>query len=197
MDKSEGKLKTIGFFTIGFLTGAILVGGWAALRHSVMFGDSVSDFLTDRNNVLGYLRDSLAKAPEGAEFPRNSSPPSSLDPSFPGEKHIVSVIKRQRWTESGGHTILLKLSDRLLSSSDQGNSNTSIADQLLDYYFSGLSRFGYRNQGSPSGGWNGYIRYAGNVWFREGSNNITIFGHVYVYPKDEIALVVMNFSEWY
>ncbi len=158
---------------------------------------SVSDFLTDRNNVLGYLSDSLARAPEGAELSQNRTAPPSFDPSFPGDKHIISVINRQRWAGCGGHTILLNLSDKLLSSTNQGSSSTSTATQLLDYYFSGFSRFGFRSGGSPSGGWNGYILSAGNVWFREGSSNITIFGHVYVYPKDKIALVVMRFSEWY
>lgn len=158
---------------------------------------SVSDFLTDRNNVLGYLSDSLARAPEGAELSQNRTAPPSFDPSFPGDKHIISVINRQQWAGCGGHTILLNLSDKLLSSTNQGSSSTSTATQLLDYYFSGFSRFGFRSGGTPSGGWNGYILSAGNVWFREGSSNITIFGHVYVYPKDKIALVVMNFSEWY
>lgn len=160
-------------------------------------GYSVSDFLTERKNVLSYLSDSLASAPQGAELSRISAEQPRINPSFPGDKHITSVIRRQRWTGGAGQTILLHLSDALLSPADQRNSNADAAMRILDHYFSGLSRFDFRNGGSPGGGWNCYILYANNVWFREGSNNIWIFGQVYVYPKDKIALVVMTLSEWY
>lgn len=97
----------------------------------------------------------------------------------------------------GGHVISLNLSDTLLSSTDQGNSSTNTATRLLNYYFYGLSKFGFRNGGAPSSIVGGNILYAGNVWFREGSNNISIFGNVYVDRDKKSALVVMNFSEWY
>lgn len=174
--------------------GIVLVACSCYRRHA---GYSVSDFLTDRNNVLSCLSESLAQAPQGAELSQISAMQPRLNPSIPGDKHIISVIKRQRWTGGTTHHVSLDLSDALLSSTDQGSSSTNTATKILYHYFSGLSRFGFRSGGSPGGGWDGRMLFAENTWFKEGSNNILIFGHVYVDPKDKTALVVMDLSEWY
>jgi hypothetical protein len=158
---------------------------------------SVSDFLSDRNAVLNYLSDSFTQPLEGTEMTDLSAKAKPLDPRFPGDEHIRSVLKRQRWAGHKQYHFALDLSDAILSSTDQGSSNTMVATRILDHYFSGLSKCGFRNQGSPNVLVDDDIQYAGNVWYREGSNNISVFGTVYVDRNEKSALVVMNLSEIY
>ncbi|MBZ0256644.1 hypothetical protein K8I31_11315, partial [bacterium] len=116
--------------------------------------------------------------------------------SFPGNKHILNVLMKKQWTSHSSCHFTLELSDSILTLADQRKSSTMIATKLLNHYFSGLSKYGFRNQGSPSGLISENVQYAGNVWFKD-NNNISIFGNVYVNLNDKSALVSMSISEKY
>ena len=172
---------------------------------------SVTEFLDDRGEVREYITKSFAQCPEGATLSSISESARGMTSSsiekksrnvrfnsnFPGDEHIRKVVKNRHWMNQSNYILSLDLNDSMLSSANQNNSETMTGTQLLDFYFSGLSELGYRNQGSPSCLLMDHIQYAGNVWFKEGSNNISIFGDVYVSLKEKKAVIVVKISERY
>ncbi|MHC4741006.1 MAG: hypothetical protein ACYS8Z_03795 [Planctomycetota bacterium] len=143
------------------------------------------------------MQKSFAAIPEGASLTKLSAKRRAFDANSPGDDHIRSVVKRQRWTSHGNYQFSMDLSEAMLSYRNQGNSGTMVATKLLDHFFAGLNGLGFRNSGSPNALLTDSVQYSSNSWFKEGSSNISIFGSVFVSRKDRTALVVVNISELY
>lgn len=158
---------------------------------------SLESFLRDRIAIGGFLKNSFTSLPEGISFTELSSKHKPFDRTFPGDDHIRSVVKRQRWTGHSNHSFTLNLSDDFLSLHNQNNSNTMTATQLLNHFFAGLRNLGFRNMGSPGVLMEHPIQYASNTWFKEHSNNISIFGTIYVDIEQKTALIDLKISEIY
>ncbi len=158
---------------------------------------SLESFLKDRYAARSFLEKSFAVIPEGASLTKLSKKQDAFDADYPGDAHIRSVVKRQRWTSHSHYQFTLDLSEAMLSSHNQGSSDTMVATELLNHFFAGLSKLGFRNQGSPNTLLTDPVRYASNVWYKEHSNNISISGSVFVAIKDRAALVVVDISEVY
>lgn len=158
---------------------------------------SLDAFLKDRNAAMSFLQKSFAVMPEGATLTKLSAKSRAFDANFPGDDHIRGVVRRQRWTSHSHYQFSMDLSEAMLSHQDQGNSATMAATELLDHFFAGLNGLGFRNSGSPNALLSDSVQYSSNSWFKEGSNNISIVGSVFVSVKDRTALVVVNISEVY
>ena len=158
---------------------------------------ALSSFLKDRNATRGYLERSFMVVPEGASLTKLSEKQDTFGANWPGDSHIRNVVKRQPWSGRSHYHFTLDLSEALLSSHEQGNSNTMTAVQLLNHYFAGLSNLGFRNEGSAHVLSSHPIQYASNKWFKEHRNNILIIAGVYVDIEDKTALVVVDISEVY
>ena len=158
---------------------------------------SLSPFLKDRNATRDYLNRSFISVPEGAYLTKLSNKKHPFRANWPGDSHIRNVAKRQQWSSHGHHHFTLDLSEALLSSHEQGNSNIMTAARLLNHYFAGLSNLGFRNMGSPHVLSSYPVQYASNAWFKEHRSNISIVGSVYVDIEEKTALVAVDISEVY
>jgi hypothetical protein len=157
--------------------------------------NSLESFLKDRYAAGSFLEKSFTVMPEGASLTETSKK-HAFDADFPGEAHVRSVVKRQRWIGHSHYQFRLNLSEAMLSSHNQASSKTMVAEDLLNHFFAGLSKLGFRNLGSPFT--SSYpIPNASNVWYRENSNNISINGSVWVAIKERMAVVVVDISEVY
>jgi len=158
---------------------------------------SLESFLKDRYAARSFLEKSFAAIPEGTSLTKLSRKKDPFDADYPGDAHIRSVVRRQPWTSHSHYQFTLDLSEAMLASHNQGGSDTMVATELLNHFFAGLVRLGFRNQGSPNTLLTDPVRYANNVWYKEHSNNISISGSVFVAIKDRAALVVVDVSEVY
>ena len=151
-------------------------------------------FLKERYEVISFLNRSFSRLPEGAFLLTPES--NIINVSWPGDNHIKSVIENQPWTNHTHYQILLDISEPLLTSFNQNNSDTMFAVILLDYYFSELLELDFHEAGMPNTLLFYPIKYAANTWSKR-QNNISITGAVYINIEDENALITVDIAEYY
>ena len=151
-----------------------------------------------RQKAVGqFLSNSFTILPVGTSLTQLNANKKAFNGTSPGDDHIRSVVKRQRWTSHSSYFFTLTLSDAMISGQNQNHTETMTATQLLNHFFGGLNNFGFRNMGSESVLTENTIQYTSNTWFKEPGSNISIFGSVYVDIENKTALIDLKISEYY
>ena len=96
---------------------------------------SQESFLKDRYAAGSFLEKSFTVIPEGTSLAELSKNQGAFDADFPGDAHIRSVVKRQRWISHNHYQFTLNLSEAMLSSHNQASSKTMVAEDLLPMLF--------------------------------------------------------------
>ena len=148
---------------------------------------TLSSFLQLRRSVLTHLKESFSAPPTGTTFVEPT--PELGDVLFPGDQHITSVVKNQRWQQrSLLCTRVLSVSEDYLKKVDLTSLETFAPRQLLAHFFPHLENVGLRNMGSPGAGIYDKTQYIQQIWFTPGGE-LSVVGQV-VFDADSGTAVV-------
>lgn len=153
---------------------------------------ALSSFLQQRAEVCTCLKESFSEPPTGTEF----VPPAARldDPLFPGDDHITSVVRRQRWQ---GRTMF---GQTVLRLSDEDPASARWADfaakRLLNHFFPRLENLGLRNMGNTTTSNRENIISIEQIWFSPGGE-LNVIGQVVVDSESHTAVVSCYLIEFF
>lgn len=175
----------------------IILGGQRVARSASADKVALERFLVTRTQVYSYLQEEYAKPREGAVrvLPAPDAKLGPLPMLFPPDDHIRHVVKQFGWAGGAGHEHVFRLDESRFPPDAQGNSLTFAPTVLLNEYFGGLAKLGFRTAGDPGATIADGIRSASNNWFREGDRSITVSGTVVIALDTKIALVSYTVHE--